>query len=272
LSGMTDGWSPDGFILDLDGTVFKGSRPIDGAAEAIAYLQSRGKRVVFLSNRGNLSRRMCRERLGAFGIACEEEDIILTSSVVSRYIRVREPDARVWVLGEQGLREELALHGVRFAAAPREADLLVVTLHETLTYAELNDAFRAVRAGARIIATNEDKTFPGEDGEAIDVGGLLAALTHTTGAKVDTVVGKPSPLMAEAALDRLGLPPERCLVAGDSLGSDIALGKRAGIRTALVLTGSATREMAMALEPDERPDWILDSLADIRRLLEEMER
>lgn len=269
---MTKGWTPDGFILDLDGTVYTGSRAIAGAAETVAYLRSRGKRVVFLSNRGNISRRMCRERLEAIGISCGEEDIILTSSVVARYLKEHEPEARVWVLGEQGLRDELAMHGVRFAARPQEADRLVVTLHETLTYAELNDAFRAVRAGARIIATNEDKTFPGEDGEAIDVGAVLAALEHATGVAADTVVGKPSPIMARAALDRLGLPPERCLAVGDSLRSDIALGKRAGIRTALVLTGSATREAAMALDPAERPDWILDSLADIRRLLEEMER
>jgi Predicted sugar phosphatases of the HAD superfamily len=269
---MADGWTPDGFILDLDGTVYAGRRPIEGAAETIAYLRSRGKRIVFLSNRGNISRRMCRERLEAIGIPCGEADIILTSSVVSRHLAEHEPDARVWVLGEQGLRDELALHGVRFAARPQEADRLVVTLHETMTYAELNDAFRAVRAGARIIATNEDRTFPGEDGEAIDVGAVLAALEHATGTKADTVVGKPSRIMAKAALDQLGLPPERCLVVGDSLGSDIALGKRAGIRTALVLTGSATREAALALDPAGRPDWILDSLADIRRLLEEMER
>jgi arabinose operon protein AraL len=269
---MGNGWSLDGFILDLDGTVYTGHRPIEGAVEAIAWLRSRGKRIVFLSNRGNISRRMCRERLEAIGVTCETEEIILTSSVVSRYLAEHEPDARVWVLGEQGLRDELALHGVQFAARPQEATRLVVTLHETLTYAELNDAFRAVRAGARIIATNDDRTFPGEDGEAIDVGAVLAALAHATGTESDTVVGKPSPVMAKAALDRLGLPPERCLVVGDSLRSDIAMGKRAGIRTALVLTGSATREAAMAQDPAERPDWILDSLADIRRLLEEMER
>lgn len=268
---MSAGWSPDGFILDLDGTVYTGSRPIEGAAETIAYLRSRGKRVVFLSNRGNISRRMCRNWLEVMGIPSEPEDIILTSSVAAKYLAEHEPDCRVWVLGEQGLRDELEAHGIRFAARPQEADRLVVTLHETLTYAELNDAFRAVRAGARIIATNADKTFPGEDGESIDVGGLIAALVHTTGTEVDTVVGKPSPLMAEAALHRLGLAPERCLVVGDSLTSDIAMGKRAGMRTALVLTGSATRETAMALDAADRPDWILDSLADVRRLLEEME-
>jgi len=101
---------------------------------------------------------------------------------------------------------------------------------------------------------------------------VLAALEHATGVAADVVVGKPSPAMARAALDRLGLPPERCLIVGDSPGSDIALGKRAGIRTALVLSGSVTREEAEAMAPAERPDWMLDSLADLRRLLEEMER
>nr|WP_188997592.1 HAD-IIA family hydrolase [Paenibacillus nasutitermitis] len=258
----------DGYIIDLDGTVYKGKQLIDGAAEAVAFLKSRGKRIVFLSNRGNISRRMCCEKLTALGLDVAEEEIVLTSTVTARYLQRHMPGCRTWVLGEQGLKDELAAYGVKEAARPELADWLVITLHETLTYKELNDAFRAVRGGAKIIATNADKTFPGDDGDAIDVAGMIGAIVHSTDVQVEVTVGKPSSLMAEAALDVLGLPPERCMVIGDSLASDIELGQRAGMMTALVLTGSATREMAVAAA--KQPDLVWNSLADVSTEMEKM--
>jgi len=259
----------DGLIIDLDGTIYLGSQAIEGAQETMARIRADGKKVVFLSNRGNYSRRMCQEKLEAMGIQAAAEEIILTSTVTASYLLENEPDSQAWLFGDEGLHEELKSHGVKLASKPEEADWLVITLHESLTYAELNSAFRAARNGAKLIVTNEDKTFPGDGGECIDVGATIAALVHTTGAEVSVVVGKPSAYMANAALRSLGLPPERCLVIGDSLHSDVALGKRAGIRTALVLSGSTTRERAETAE--ERPDYIWDSISDIRPMLESEE-
>ncbi|WP_127532538.1 HAD-IIA family hydrolase [Paenibacillus kobensis] len=255
----------DGFVIDLDGTVFRGDCIIDGAPEAIAALRQAGKRFVFLSNRGNISRTMCQERLSRYGIEASEEEILLSSTVTARYLRDREPDCQVWTLGDAGLREELASFGIAHADRPEDADWLVITLHETLTYRDLNAAFRAVRHGARIIATNEDRTFPGADGDQIDVAGMIGAITASTGAKVEVVVGKPSAYMAEAALSALELPAERCLVIGDSVESDIGLGKRAGMKTALVLSGS-TVQSSDGLWP-ARPDWVWPSIAELIRLV-----
>ena len=257
----------DGLILDLDGTVYKGARAIDGAAEAIARLRAGGKRIAFLSNRGNASRRMCREKLERMGIAAAEEEIILTSTVMALYLRDAAPEAKVWTLGDPGLKEELAAHGVRMAQMPEEAEWLVITLHETLTYEELNQAFRAVRHGARIAATNADRTFPGDFGDSIDVAGMIGAIAYSTGKEPEIVVGKPSLRRAEAALSALGLPAERCLIVGDSLASDIELGRRAGIATALVLTGS-TRLEDVGGAP-HRPDFILNSLRELDERLKE---
>ncbi|MFC4598332.1 HAD-IIA family hydrolase [Cohnella hongkongensis] len=256
----------DGLIIDLDGTIYLGSEAIEGAREAMALVRASGKRVVFLSNRGNYSRRMCREKLQAMGIPAAAEEIVLTSTVTASYLLEHAPGSKAWLFGDEGLHEEMRSHGVKLATKPEEADWLVITLHETLTYAELNAAFRAARSGAKLIVTNEDKTFPGDGGECIDVGATIAAIVHTTGAQVSVVVGKPSAYMSDAALRALQLPPERCLVIGDSLHSDVALGKRAGIRTALVLTGSTSRERAEAAE--ERPDLIWNSILDIRELLQ----
>lgn len=256
----------DGFIIDLDGTVYRGKQPIEGARETIQYLRTSGKKIVFLTNRGNYSRRMCSEKLNAMGIAASDDEIVLSSSVTAAYLRRNDPECKAWPLGDAGLSEELCSAGVMIADRPEEADWLVITLFENLTYADLNRAFRAVRHGATIIATNDDRTFPGDDGDSIDVAGMIGAIVNATGQEVSVVIGKPSPFMSDAALQSLGLAPERCLVVGDSLTSDIQLGKRSGIRTALVLSGSTTREQAEAAE--DQPDWIWNSLADLRSLLE----
>lgn len=256
MSGLVEG-----IIIDLDGTVFKGKEAIAGSAEAIKFLKTRGKPLVFLSNRGNISRRMCYEKLQSMGIRVEESELLLTSTVAASYLQRHCPGSNVWVLGEQGLADELVLAGHQLADAPERADWLVITLHETLTYRDLNMAFRAVRGGARIIATNADRSFPGDDGDAIDVAGMIGAITNSTGASVEVVVGKPSRYMSEAALQALGVPAERCLVIGDSLESDIGLGKAAGMQTALVLSGS-TKPDQLAGAAHE-PDYVWNSLSDV---------
>ncbi|MCQ6558640.1 HAD-IIA family hydrolase [Paenibacillus mendelii] len=255
----------DGFIIDLDGTVYKGATAIAGAGETIDYLRSIGKRIVFLSNRGNISRAMCRDKLAAMHIHVPEDEIILSSTVTARYLMQRHPGCKAWALGDPGLRDELAAAGVQLAEKPEEADWVVITLHETLTYRELNQAFKAVRNGARIIATNDDKTFPGDEGDSIDVAGMIGAIVASTGQEVEVVIGKPSAHMSEAALSVLGLPPERCMIIGDSLMSDIRLGKRSGIRTALVLSGSVTRDELDAVM--DKPDCVWESIGDLKMLL-----
>jgi arabinose operon protein AraL len=254
----------EGLIIDLDGTVYRGNQVIEGAGETIAHLKSIGKRLVFLSNRGNISRKMCHEKLLGMGLDLSEEEILLSSTVTARYLQHRDPGSSVWVLGERGLADELEVAGLKLADAPEKSDWLVITLHETVTYRDLNQAFRAVRNGAKMIATNADKSFPGDDGDSIDVAGMIGAIVASTGREVEMVIGKPSAIMADAALELLGLAPEACLMVGDSLESDIALGHNAGIRTALVLSGSTKREQLKDL--DMQIDYVWESLADAGKL------
>lgn len=247
-----------GYVIDLDGTVYAGQSAIPGAIEAIKELQQRGIPYVFLSNRGNYSRAMCQAKLEGMGLAVELEQIILSSTVTAQYLQQHDKEALIWALGDPGLKEELQSYGLTIADRPEDAKWLVITLHETLTYQDLNMAFRAARSGARIIATNEDKMFPGDGGPCIDVGGMIAAIVHTTGQEVELVMGKPSTIMADAALEAIGIPAEHCVVIGDSLTSDVGLGKNAGMQTALVLTGSATREDAEGSA--DQPDWVAEDL------------
>ncbi|MGD2434960.1 HAD-IIA family hydrolase [Bacillus velezensis] len=254
-----------GFLIDLDGTVFKGRELIDGAKEAVHTLQSLGKAVVFLSNRGNLSRAMCRKKLLGAGIRTDERSIVLSSSVTASFLKKHYALSKVWVLGEKGLTDELALAGVALAQNPQAADWLVISLHETVTYEDLNLAFKAASSGARIIATNRDRSFPNEGGHAMDVAGMIGAIEASAGAKTELVIGKPSWLMAEAACEALGLPPEECAIIGDSLESDIAMGRLYGMKSVLVLTGSARLGEPRLYEPD----IVLDSIKDLTELAKE---
>lgn len=254
-----------GFLIDLDGTVFRGRELIDGAKEAVHTLQSLGKAVVFLSNRGNLSRAMCRKKLLGAGIRTDERSIVLSSSVTASFLKKHYPLSKVWVLGEKGLTDELALAGVALAQNPQAADWLVISLHETVTYEDLNLAFKAASSGARIIATNRDRSFPNEGGHAMDVAGIIGAIEASAGAKTELVIGKPSWLMAEAACEALGLPPEECAIIGDSLESDIAMGRLYGMKSVLVLTGSAKLGEPRLYEPD----IVLDSIKGLTELAKE---
>lgn len=253
----------EGFLIDLDGTIFKGKELIPYADKAISFLQSQNKRFVFLSNRGNISRKTCLEKLLEYGIKTEEEDIILASTVTAKFMKKNYPYSKVWTLGNKGLEEELLSNGVNIASAPEEADFLIITLHDEITYSELNMAFKAVRHGARIIATNADKTYPLESGSAIDVAGMIGAIEATTGKKTEVVIGKPSCFMVEAALQQLQLKAEQCIVIGDSLESDIAMGKLQGMKTALVLTGNTSRKQLEGILERHKPDYVIDSIYDI---------
>lgn len=249
---------PHGFIIDLDGTVYAGDTLIPGAAAAIRQLQTAQIPFVFLSNRGNYARKMCQQKLLGMGITVALDHILLSSTVTARYLAQTTPKQKIWVLGGEGLKEELLLHSLTLANTPQEAECLVITLHEQLTYHDLNQAFRAVRAGARIIATNEDRSFPGRDGACIDVAGMIGAITASTGQAVERVLGKPSVVMAEAAMKQLGIPAERCIVIGDSLESDIQMAQRAGMSSVLVWSGSAREDQMQASA--WQPTWTADNL------------
>lgn len=231
-----------GFLIDLDGTIYAGEELIDGAKEAIDYLQQEKIPFVFVSNRGNYSRQTCHQKLINFGIHVHPDQIILTSTVAADYLASHAASESIWVLGNDELKNELLAHGLTLASLPHEADWLIITLHEQVTYNDLNHAFRAVQAGARIIATNADKTFPRHDGNCIDVAGLIGAIAYSTGKEPEVIVGKPSHHIANYALKQLNVPAEQCIVIGDSLNSDLVLAKNFNMKAAIVLSGSTSLE------------------------------
>lgn len=252
-------------LFDIDGTIFQGDRLIEGAKETIEALQAEGKKIAYVSNRGNVSQQEGCNKLTLHGIKADPSSLIFSSTVTALFMKTHYPKAAVWILGNKGLGEEMALYGVLLAKKPEDADFVVITLHDEITYSELNEAFKATSMGARLIATNADKTYPNEDGAAIDVAGFIGAIEAATGRKTELIIGKPSCFMAEAALNYLQTVPSSCLIVGDSLESDIGLGRMQGMKTALVLTGNASKAEVDRLPQRRRPDYILSSIAELRR-------
>jgi HAD superfamily hydrolase (TIGR01450 family) len=240
-----------GWLLDLDGTVYLGDRLIRGADDAIRTLRDAGRRVAFLSNKPLQTRVDYAEKLTRLGIPAEPDDVINSSLVLARYLRGLDPGAPVYVIGEPPMLGEMRAHGFEVRDDER-VRWVVIAFDRTFTYAKLNTALQAVTAGARLIATNPDRTCPVEGGEIPDCAGMIAAVEAVTGKTVDAIVGKPSPIILEAALSALGVPAPESVIVGDRIETDVAMGKQLGLATVLVLSGvtRAADPRIAALAPD----------------------
>src|SRR5438046_7189335 len=227
----------NGWLFDLAGTVYRGETPIPGAAETIAALRTAGRRVAFLSNKPLATRADYAAKLTRLGIPTVADDVISSSLVLARHLRRLDAGAPVFVIGEPPLVAELSAHGFE-ARTDARVRWVVIAFDRTFDYAKLNTALQAVRGGARLIATNPDRTCPTETDEIPDCAGMIAAVEAVTGVPVEVIVGKPSPLMREMALARLDVPAADAVMAGERLETDMVMGKRLGLATVLVLSGS----------------------------------
>ncbi len=250
-----------GWLVDLDGTVYRGERLIPGAPEVIAALRAAGRRVAFLSNKPLQTRADYARKLTRLGVPAEPADVVTSSLALARHLRALDPGAPVFVIGEPPLIAELRDHGFEVRGDHR-VRWVVIAFDRTFDYAKLDTALQAVRrAGARLIATNPDRTCPTEDGEIPDCAGMMAAVEAVTGREVEMVVGKPSPIILEVALAALGVAAGDCAIVGDRLETDIAMGKRLGLATVLVLTGVTRPDDPRIAEI--RPDAVLASIREL---------
>src|SRR5512144_2056928 len=225
-----------GWLFDLDGTIYLGERLIPGADTTIAALRAAGRRVAFLSNKPLQTRVEYAAKLTRLGVPAAPDDVINSSLVLARYLRDRDPDAPVFVIGEPPMLEEMAAHG--FEVRPDErVRWVVIAFDRTFDYAKLNVALQAVKRGARLIATNPDRTCPVEGGEIPDCAGMIAAVEAVTDRRAEGIGGKPSPITLGDALAALGVPAAESVIIGDRIETDIMMGKRSGLATVLVLSG-----------------------------------
>jgi phosphoglycolate/pyridoxal phosphate phosphatase family enzyme len=251
----------EGYIFDLDGTVYLGDALLPGARETISELRNMGKRTVFLSNNPTHSRTTYARKLTALGLPTPEEDIINSSVVMVDYLNERMPGARLFVIGEEPLMKDLREAGFSLVDEPEQVEAVIASFDRTFVYRKLQIAFDAIRAGARFFATNADRYCPVPGGGEPDAAAIIAAVEACTNTQVEAVVGKPSEYMTSAILNILRIPPDQCLMTGDRLETDVQMGINAGMDAALTLTGATTKEMVTASHI--RPTYVISGLGSL---------
>lgn len=242
-----------GLVLDLDGVVVRGGQAIPGAAGAIAALRAAGVGVAFATNNATRTPTQVAALLGRAGVPATPAEVVTSALAAADLL---EPGTRCLVVGMDGLREALAARGCVEVRDPGLTDAVVAGLDQALTYDALRRATLALRAGARFVASNTDRTYPGPDGLEPGAGAIVAALVTASDRRPE-VAGKPhAPLYRTAAAC---LPDGALLMVGDRLDTDIDGAAALGWDTALVLTGVATPAEAAAARP--RPTYVTASLA-----------
>ncbi len=253
----------DGFLVDLDGVVWIGRELVPGSVEALQALLAVGKRIAFVTNNPGRLPQAYAERLRELGVEVGAEQIVTAGIAVARLAGEAVPatGGTAFVIGASALKEMVAATGVRLldGEEAQEADVVVVSGHRDFDYEELKTAKFALDRGARLFATSHDPTMPFPGGELPGTGAVLAAVEVASGREA-TIAGKPERNLFEMAVEAIG-GEGRLAMVGDRINSDIEGGRRAGLETILVLSGTTSREEAEAADPP--PDHILENLAGL---------
>lgn len=253
----------DAYVFDLDGTIYLGDELLPGVAATIDVLRRRGIPLRFVSNNPTRSPRQYAAKLARLGLTVPVSEIANTVVTAVGWLRSHHRDAVVFPIGEHPLISALEEAGIRLSDDPARIDIVLASYDRTFDYRKLQIAFDALWLHKRaiLVQTNPDRYCPlaGGRGEP-DCAAIVAAIEACTGVTSSANFGKPDPIMAAEALRGCDAAPERTIMVGDRLATDIAMGHAAGMRTALVLTGDSTREEAARLAPGQRPHFVLTCL------------
>jgi phosphoglycolate/pyridoxal phosphate phosphatase family enzyme len=257
-------------IFDLDGVIYRGHTPIPGAAGVTRWLADKGYSVYYFTNNSTKTRESYVELLAGYDCQTDTDHIVTSASLTAEYFLENQLlPATILIVGEGGLAEELQQIGARVVQkrGTRPVDFVVVGMDRKFTYAKLHEAQQAVLAGAKLIATNRDATYPIE-GNVIPGGGSIVAAVATACECEPLLIGKPSPRSGQLIAHHAGVAAEQALMVGDRLETDIEMGRRAGLLTCMVLTGISPLEEIELLAPESRPHWVMQSVADLPKLLQ----
>lgn len=244
-----------GYLIDLDGTMYKGTERIEAASDFVKKLQQKDIPYLFVTNNSSRTPAQVAEKLREFDIPAKEDQVFTTSQATANYIYSRKKDASVYVIGEEGIRTALEEKGFRFAG--EDADFVVTGIDRSINYEKLATACLAVRNGAVFISTNGDIAIPTERGLLPGNGSLTSVVTVSTQTQ-PIFIGKPESIIMDQALKVLGTAKEETIMVGDYYDTDIMAGINAGMDTLLVHTGVTTKELLGGY--DIQPTYSIDSL------------
>lgn len=252
-----------GYLIDMDGVVYRGHDLLPSADRFVHLLRSRGIPFCFLTNNSQRTRRDVVAKLARMGIEVEEEHIFTCAIATARFLAQQKKNGTAFVIGEGGLLT--ALHANGYAIVDHDPDYVVVGEGRTFNLELVEAAVRMIQGGAKLIATNLDPNCPTANGVRPGCGAMVAMLEAATGVKAFSV-GKPSPVMMRAARKELGLTTDETTMIGDTMETDILGGVQLGFHTILVLTGSTQRDDLARYT--YRPEVVVESVADLADFLE----
>jgi len=247
-----------GFLIDMDGVIYRSNQLIPGADRFIETLKRERIPFLFLTNNSQRTRRDVSAKLARMGIKVDDSHIFTCAMATARFLAKQKPGGTAYVIGEGGLLNALHLNG--FAIVDHAPDFVVVGECRTLTLEILEHAVKLILRGAKLIATNLDPSCPTVDGTRPGCGATVAYLETATGRKALSV-GKPSPVMMRVARKELGLSTSQTVMIGDTMDTDILGAVQMGYRSVLVLSGG-TQEADIDRFAFQ-PELIVDSLADL---------
>lgn len=253
-----------GAIIDLDGTVYLGGSLVSGAERGIDAFRDSGIDLVFFSNNPTKTPEELAGYLTELGVSVSPNEILTSAIVTREYLLNNHSGDEIFVVGERGFTKQIS--DLSITENPEEADVLVGSIDRSFTYDTLVDALTAFQKEPTFLGTDPDRAIPVGNGRRIPgSGAIIGAIGATTGSDPDKVLGKPSQYAVDVCLHHLEADPSECLVVGDRLDTDIAMGENAGMTTTLVLTGVDDRDSLS--ESSIKPDHVLDSLAEVGGLL-----
>jgi NagD protein len=247
-----------GFLIDMDGVIYRGTELIPGAAEFIGCLRRSRIPFMFLTNNSQRTRRDVAMKLTRMGVPVEDRHIFTCAMATARFLASQKPHGTAYVIGEGGLLNALHMNG--YAVVDKSPDYVVVGEGRTLSFEMLEQAVQMVLDGAKLIATNLDPNCPTVAGTRPGCGAIVSLIEKATGVEAFSV-GKPSPVMMRQARKELGMATSETIMIGDTMETDILGGVQMGYRTILVLTGGSSREDLSRYA--YQPDLVIDSVGEL---------
>lgn len=254
---------PAALILDMDGTFFLGNALLPGALELLEWLNNKEIKFTFLTNNTSKGKPAYVNFLAGLGVQAVDARIYTAGDATISYLRSKYAGKRVFLVGTQSLRSNFLEEGIELV--DNDPDVVVLGYDTELTYQKLVDFCLYLRRGLPYIATHPDFNCPSPIGPLPDIGSFMALIKASTGRVPDVVLGKPNPGIIQELAKKWGVEVSEMLMVGDRLYTDIALGKTAGVKTALVLSGETKREDVVNSE--FHPDIVCENLADLLQVL-----
>lgn len=253
------------FLFDMDGTLYLGNRLYDFTKELLATIKEQGRRYLFMTNNSSKSVADYIKKLEKLGISATREDFITSSQATAYYLHKHHEGQVLYVCGTNSLKDELRREGFVVTEVADEAECIVMGFDTELTFQKLEDVSRLLLTREiPYIATNPDLVCPTEFGSVPDCGSVCQMIENATG-KRPVVIGKPTPLMPQLAMERLGYGKDETCVIGDRIYTDIKSGLNAGITTILVMSGETTQQILDASA--EKPHLVLEDAGEILEVL-----